>query len=315
VSAAVLSGTISQSTHQAMSIKALLFPSLNYPPKQDYFPEFKAGISVPRILHQTFHDRQLPDRLQENVTRLRELNPGWEYRFYDDNDIAVFIQENYPPQIWNFYQRIDPRYGAARADLFRYLLLYKVGGAYLDIKSTVTRPLDEGMLPDDQFILSKWHTPDGKYEHFGLVHDLRHLDGGEYQQWHIISAPGHPFLKAVLDQVLENIDTYDPYLHQTGKRGVLRVTGPVPYTLAIERIRSKHPHRVVDGRQALGLEYNIYGTSNAHVSIFKGHYSLQTASIVRLRPLKRQISRLYGIAQYVHDSIVRKPAHERSRVG
>jgi mannosyltransferase OCH1-like enzyme len=291
-----------------MSIKALLIPSLNRPPRRVQLPAFEAGASIPRILHQTFHDRTLPERLAANVSRLRELNPGWEYRFYDDEDIAAFIQEQYPPVVWEYYQRIDRRYGAARADLFRYLLIYKVGGAYLDIKSTVTRPLDEGLLSDDQFILSKWHTADGKYEHFGLVYDLRHLEGGEYQQWHVIGAPGHPFLKAVLEQVFANIDTYDPYLHQTGKRGVLRLTGPVAYTMAIERIRSQHPHRLVDGRQALGLEYNVYDSTYGHVAVFKGHYSLQTASIVKLRPLKRQISRLYGLAQYFHDRMMRKRA-------
>lgn len=288
-----------------MSIKALLIPSLNRPPRRDQLPAFEAGTAIPRILHQTFYDRKLPERLEQSVAELRAINPGWEYRFYDDDDIAAFIKEHYPPLVWEYYERIDPRYGAARADLFRYLLLYKVGGVYLDIKSSATRPLDSVLQPDDRFILSKWHNKDGQFEHFGLVYDLRHLDGGEYQQWHVICAPGHPFLKAVLEQVFENIDTYDPYLHQTGKRGVLRVTGPVPYTLAIERIRAQHPHRVVDGRAALGLEYNVYGADKGHVGVFKGHYSLQTASIVKLGPVKRMVSRLYGLAQYFHDQVRR----------
>jgi mannosyltransferase OCH1-like enzyme len=290
-----------------MSLKALLIPPLNRPPKRVQLPEFAAGTSIPRIIHQTFYERKLSDTLQANVDRLRELNPGWEYRFYDDADIAAFIKENYPPLVWEYYERINPSYGAARADLFRYLLMYKVGGVYLDIKSSATRPLDAVLAPDDRFILSKWHTADGEFEHWGLVYDLRHVLGGEYQQWHIICAPGHPFLKAVLEQVLSNIDTYDPYLHQTGKRGVLRVTGPVPYTLAIDRILADHPHRVVDGRNLLGLEYNIYGGS-AHVPVFKGHYSLQTTSIVKLHGVKRQLSRVYGLAQFLHDRLLRSRA-------
>jgi mannosyltransferase OCH1-like enzyme len=288
-----------------MSIKALLIPALNQPPERIQLPEFEAGTKIPRIIHQTFYDRTLPERLQANVTQLRELNPDWEYRFYDDADIATFIQANYPPVVWEYYERIDKRYGAARADLFRYLLMYKVGGVYLDIKSGATRPLDSVLLPDEQFILSKWHTADGGYEHWGLVFDLRHLLGGEYQQWHIICVPGHPFLKAVLEQVFANIDKYDPHLHQTGKRGTLRVTGPVPYTLAIERIRTQYAHRVVDSRNVLGLEYNVYDGDQGHVKVFKGHYSLQTASIVKLSPLKRQVSHLYGLAQFLNDRLLR----------
>jgi len=288
-----------------MSIKELLIPTLNRPPKTERMPVFELGASIPRIIHQTFYERALSPTLQANVDRLRALNPGWEYRFYDDADVAAFIKAHYPPLIWAYFERIDPRYGAARADFFRYLLMYKVGGVYLDIKSTVTRPLDAGLRPDDRYILSKWHLPNGEYEHKGLVYDLRHFEGGEYQQWHIICAPGHPFLKAVMETVLSNIDAYDPYLHQTGKRGVLRLTGPITYTMAIHRIMNHHPHRVVDGRKQIGLEYNVYGEHLEHAQVFKGHYSMQTASIVRLRPFKRQLSRVYGLAQYMHDHLRR----------
>jgi hypothetical protein len=85
----------------------------------------------------------------------------------------------------------------------------------------------------------------------------------------------------------------------------LRVTGPIAYTLAIRRIMADHPHRDLDGRNEIGLEYNVYGEMN-HVTVFKGHYSTQTASIVRLGPVKRLVSRLYGLAQYLHD-LVRAP--------
>ncbi|MFK3739407.1 glycosyltransferase family 32 protein [Massilia sp. TN1-12] len=288
-----------------MSIKELLVPPLNRPPKRRPLPVFEQGDAIPRILHQTFYERTLAPELQANVDRLRALNPHWEYRFYDDADIAAFIRQHYPPLVWEYFERIDPRYGAARADLFRYLLLYKVGGVYLDIKSSAVRPFDEVLRPDDRFILSKWHLPNGDYEHKGLIYDLRHLEGGEFQQWHVICAPGHPFLKEVLDTCFANIDTYDPYLHQTGKRGVLRLTGPITYTLAICRVQDRHPHRVVDGYNQLGLRYNIYGPNLGHVPVFKGHYSTQTSSIVRLTPAKRALSRVYGLAQGVHDALLR----------
>lgn len=290
-----------------MSIKTLLFPPLNVPPRRSLLDTFEAGTSIPRIIHQTFYERNLSERLQENVDHLRAMNPGWEYRFYDDDDVASFIKGNYPAWVWGYFERIDPRYGAARADFFRYLLMYKVGGLYLDIKSTVTRPLDEGLKPDDRFILSQWYLPNGEFEHDdGFIYDLRHIPGGEFQQWHILCAPGHPFMKAVLEAVMANMDAYDPYLHQTGKRGVLRVTGPIAYTLAIRRIMEQHPHRNINGRKEIGLEYNVYGEMQ-HMNVFKGHYSRQTASIVRLGPVKRLVSRLYGLAQYLHDR-VRDPA-------
>jgi hypothetical protein len=287
-----------------MSLKALLIPVLNQSPKRALLADVPLGREVPRIIHQTFYDRKLPPQLQANVERLRAANPGWEYRFYDDADVAAFIQEHYPPLVWQYFQRIDACYGAARADLFRYLLLYKVGGVYLDIKSSATRPLDSVIRPGDRFLLSQWLHNDEERQAWGTHHEIRHIPGGEYQQWHIVCAPGHPFLKAVLETVLSNIDLYDPHLHETGKRGVLRVTGPIAYTLAIQRVLAAHPHRVVDSLDDLGFEYNIF-PNQSHQTTFKSHYSLQTAPIVRMGFRKRQLSHVYGVAQYLHDQLRR----------
>jgi mannosyltransferase OCH1-like enzyme len=295
-----------------MSIKNLLIPALNQPPSRERLAAVPVGTTIPRILHQTFYTRDLPPRLQANVEQLQALNPGWEYRFYDDTDIAAFLKEHYPPAVSAYYKRIDPRYGAARADLFRYLLIYKIGGVYLDIKSGASRPLDEVLLPDDRFILSKWHTTDGAFAQWGDLYDLRDVEGGEFQQWHVMGAPGHPFLKAVLEQVLENLERYDPHLHQTGKRGVVRVTGPTAYTRAIERVRAHHPHRAIAGHDLMGLQYNVY-PPDGHVQVFKSHYSQQTVSVVRLGTFRRALSYAYGLAQFTHDRLkrLRSPAARR----
>ena len=100
------------------------------------------GAAIPRILHQTYHAADLPEPLRKNVEQLKQANPGWEYRFYDDAAIERFIAGTYGQRILGYYRRINPEYGAARADLFRYLLIYAVGGVYLDIKSRATQPLD-----------------------------------------------------------------------------------------------------------------------------------------------------------------------------
>ena len=56
---------------------------------------------------------------------------------------------------------------------------------------------------------------------------------GEYQQWHIIAAPQHAFLRATISAVMWNIDNYSIEHHGVGKPGVLRTTGPIAYTKAI----------------------------------------------------------------------------------
>ena len=260
------------------------------------------GDAIPKIFHQTFYTRNLPEKLKASVDLICHLHPDWEYRFYDDEDIAIFIQTHYPAEIWRYFERIDPRYGAARADLFRYLLMYRIGGVYLDIKSAVTRPIQ--LQKDDKLLLSNWTRVNGEFD-WGGHYELRHIAAGEYQQWHIVCVPGHPCIKAVIETVLQNIDSYDPSLHGIGKKGVLRVTGPIAYTVAIHRIQSDYSHRIVDIKDELGFEYNVY-QDQSHEKVFKSHYSVQTAPVVRLSWIKRQLNRVYALIQAIHNARVRR---------
>lgn len=232
---------------------------------------------IPTVIHQTYYSKtDLPMPLQENISHIQQLNPDWEYRLYDDTDIEAIIQQHYGQDILDIYRLIDPAYGAARADLFRYLLIYAEGGVYLDMKSTTTRSLNEVLLPDDRYILSKWD--DGKYCAWGLHPELAGIERGEFQQWHVIAAAGHPFLRAVIQQVLHNILHYDTIAVGVGFKGVIRTTGPIPYTATIEALRPLHPYRQVEIEDDLGIMYSIYDSQSTdrnqnHRHISKKHYT------------------------------------------
>jgi len=103
---------------------------------------FEMSETIPRIIHQTFPSKEnlLPE-ISNNIAKICKMNPDWEYRLYDDFDIEERLFHYYGAKILKIYRRINRGYGAARADFFRYLILYAEGGVYLDIKSTLTRPL------------------------------------------------------------------------------------------------------------------------------------------------------------------------------
>jgi mannosyltransferase OCH1-like enzyme len=284
-----------------MPVKEKIFPTLNRAVFRSDVPDLAMGAAIPRILHQTFYERTLAPQLQHNVDQLKAANDGWEYRFYDDDDILAFIRENYPATVLARFLRIDPRYGAARADLFRYLLMYKVGGVYLDIKSGAQQPFDSVLRAGDRFVMSYWNDSNAA-EGWGQHYELRDIAAGELQQWHIICAPGHPFMKAVIDTVLANIDTYLPSLHGVGKNGVLRVTGPIAYTRAIHKLLAQHPHRIADSEHDLGLTYNVY-RNQSHETAFKSHYSVQVHPLLQLGFAKRQANRFWGLVQFGYDVV------------
>jgi mannosyltransferase OCH1-like enzyme len=254
-------------------------------------------MTIPKIIHQTIPDKaNLDDLISKNIQHLKSINQHWDYCLYDDKDCARFIADRYGTVMLSYYESINPMYGAARADLFRYLLIYEYGGVYLDIKSTIVDPLDDVLRQDDVYLLSKWQNRPGQdYEGWGIYNPS--IDGveSEYQQWYIAAAPRHPFLKAVIEKVRHNIDSYNPFTDGVGKNGVMKLTGPIAYTSAIEPIQSRHERRVIDDIEKLGFRYSIIPSANhnqyGHVKLFKHHYTTLTEPIVR----RRQYSRIEAL--------------------
>ena len=257
-------------------------------------PHVEPGTVIPPLIHQ-IHLRGssagaraedplslLPDVLRRNVEDLKAANGGWEHRLYDDAAAERFIRDHYGQAMLRLFHAIDPVYGAARADLLRYLIIYRLGGVYLDLKSRFLQPIDQVIdRAADRFVVSQWSNgPDERYSLFGLHDDVASVDGGEFQQWHVIAAPGSPFLRAVLERVCDNIIRYRLWRDAVGGIGVLRLTGPIAYTFAVEPLLGTYPHRRVRREAELGLEFSIL-PQDSHHGLFGRHYTQSRLPIVR----------------------------------
>ena len=248
--------------------------SLNKLGDYDYVTPMAMGERIPKIVHQTYFTKNLPEKLQNNLDKMKAENPDWEFRLYDDEDIAQFISAHFA-SLLPVYQRINTKYGAAKADFFRYLVMYKEGGVYLDIKSGLNKPLNSIIHTSDKYVLSHWPRFYPKImlgQHPGITNPL-----GELQQWYIIAIPGHPFLKSVIENVCNNIKHYNPLVHDFGSWGVFNLTGPIAYTEAIYPLLSQYPHRLQNNHIDVGLIYVALDSNDSfggHHQVFqKKHYS------------------------------------------
>jgi mannosyltransferase OCH1-like enzyme len=212
-------------------------------------------MKIPKIIHQTHYSDNPDSPIRKVVSDLRDMNPDWDYRFYNDYECFKFVRDNYNERILKAYNSINPIYGAAKADFFRYLLMFKFGGVYLDIKSTATEPLNH-IIGNSEYILAHWdNTPTGTHPGSGLL--FADFPWGEFQQWHIICAPAHPFLLAVISKVLFNIEAYDVKIHGVGWYATLNMTGPIAYTQAIVPILNFHNYLRVRKNADAFLVYNF----------------------------------------------------------
>lgn len=249
-------------------------------------PAVHASQTIPRVIHQTLPDkRHIAPSIASNIGRLQAMNPGWRHVLHDDRDIPHYIRTHFGADVLKAYESLNPLYGAARADFFRYLLMFQEGGVYLDVKSGCSRPLDSFIRPDDELLLSRWNNRPGQtFAGWGA-----HTDDGvpsELQNWHIISRPGHPLMQAVIEAVLHNLHRYNMRRHGVGKFGVLRTTGPIAYTKAIEPLLAQHPHRFFDS-EAAGLVYvalTLPPGQTSHMGLFKQHYTRVKMPLVSSGP-------------------------------
>ena len=164
---------------------------------------------IPRVMYRTWKERDLPMNFKKAWVFTEEHNPGYTQLLFTDDDVANFMRAYTANRLQKVYFSINPKFGAARADIYRYAVLYEFGGVYIDIKSTA-QCLDDAMRDDDAYVLSKWPVPVGQFKDF-CGSDLPYAcKRGEYEQWWIISAPKHPFLKRVLSDIMDTVEKHTP---------------------------------------------------------------------------------------------------------
>lgn len=186
-------------------------------------------MAIPKVIFQTYYTTSLPLVTRFFIWRMKKMNPDYHYEFYDDARIEDFLKNECSEATFRAYKRIT--IGAAKADFFRYHILYKKGGIYLDIDSTITKSLHGMIAENDRAIISEERNP------------------GMYVQWALVYEAGHPFLAKTIEKILDNIAS------NRFPNDVHRMTGPSVYS---EAIRECMEEDAAISYRTLGIDYNGY---------------------------------------------------------
>lgn len=184
-------------------------------------------MSIPKTIYQTFKSNKLPLITRWQISKFRRKNRDYSYEFYDDKRIESFLKEAYDDETLKLYQQLN--IGAAKADFFRYAILLKKGGIYLDIDSSINGSLNDFILSDDVAIISDERNP------------------GLCVQWALVFEAQHPFLQKTMELMLDNIRN-NKFPHDVHK-----MTGPTVYSEAIKQCLKGNPN--IPYRR-LGIDYN-----------------------------------------------------------
>lgn len=164
-------------------------------------PESKKPSKIPKIIHQTFETRCLPNGMALAAHSWINRNPDYEYRYYDEHDRREFIKLNFDPKVLIAYDSLIP--GAYKADLWRYCVIYIEGGVYIDIKMGALVPLTRLIPPDTDLMI------------INDTHDMTLYNA------FFAATPKHPALLKTIELVTERVGNKEYGNH------ILYPTGPM----------------------------------------------------------------------------------------
>jgi mannosyltransferase OCH1-like enzyme len=144
---------------------------------------------IPRIIHQTWKTNNIPVRWNKTVESVRQLNANqFEYRLWTDDDMHKFVREKEP----HIYQHIFLNYpfNIQRIDSFRYIILYHLGGIYMDLDNGCNKSLDS--------LVNVLEVMDSKSLHLAAF--PRTTPAGLSNDF-MISTKGHPFFQMLMSRL------------------------------------------------------------------------------------------------------------------
>ena len=194
---------------------------------------------TPLHIYQCWHDtKRMPKSVRTSVNILKAQNPEFEHHLYDEKKCRKFIADHFPPNVVDAYD--SNRAHALKSDLWRYCIMYKLGGVYIDSKYTGIHGFKFIYLTDQEY----------------FCRDIHKTLGGVYNAI-FICKPGNTKMLSCLNQLVENSKQhyYGSYDSCVGPMMVSRFFSPDEY----QRFELQH----------------IYVSLHQRYIVYKGHRILK----------------------------------------
>lgn len=151
-------------------------------------------VKIPKVIHQIWLGSEYPEKYIKYRDLMMEINSNFEYKLWTDEDVDKFGLKNK-----ELYYNI--RNWGAKSDIFRYEILEREGGIYIDTDFLCIKPFD------DLCHLDAWAGQGqvGVPEVFNSI---------------MASAPNHKYMQNIVEG-LTKIKRFDDHIP-----GVMNNTGP-----------------------------------------------------------------------------------------
>lgn len=170
---------------------------------------------IPKIIHQTYKTKNLPELYKPYQKSLLALHPNWEYKLWSDEENDIFLRNIYP-DFYSVYMSIPVK--IMKIDFIRYVYLYHFGGLYLDLDYEMLKPFD---IIQYSIVLPR------ESEDFSPIYLGNSI---------IASEPKHEFWQILLNNIANTIPKLSEYIDE---ETVINTTGPGMVTKVYNSIINK----------------------------------------------------------------------------
>jgi mannosyltransferase OCH1-like enzyme len=205
---------------------------------------------IPRNIHQTWKTENIPDNWKHSVNSCIKIHKGFTYILWTDEKMDRFVSTYYP-HFYKIYKSY--KYHIQRCDAFRYLVLYKYGGIYLDMDITCKEKLDTFL--DYDLVLSRSSNIKKTFTNsFFMV------------------KPKHDFFKYCIDNLYEHVNSYENF----GKHlHVMHSTGPLFLNNMVNKYGKIENVYILNNEEFAG-DCNICNENACNGGIYFSHVTGQT---------------------------------------
>lgn len=162
--------------------------------------------AIPLLFFQTWHSTPTPPLMTAAMSSVRARHPLFAFFLFDTAQCRAFIQTHFGAEVTRAFDALKP--AAYKADLWRYCVLHRLGGVYVDVKYAPTSPAGDSFLDD---IAGAGATSAG--------HLVADVDARNIYNAVMVCAPGNDLMRRCVLKVVENVNARfygDDSLHVTG---------------------------------------------------------------------------------------------------
>jgi len=179
---------------------------------------------IPPVVYQTWVNREFGQSHARELEKFRFINKDLSFYIFDNNRLNNYMKINWGNhEIYNVFN--NSKFGAMKADIFRYCILYERGGYYFDINKGCNVSLRSLHMETDTALLAFESNVTLVPPSINYIKNIT-LFNRLVLQWGLGFAEKHPLLNIVINNICMYYQYFRGRKFDVPGDAILMFTGP-----------------------------------------------------------------------------------------